>query len=108
MESATDNIDRTLLIIDQIMKIIADKVQDGIRIVTAATEGVCSVQINLALQGDTIVDAMFYGGCNGNLQGICALARGQKISDVKEQGIRCGNKATSCPDQFAQMLEALM
>ena len=83
------------------MKIIADKVQDGIRIVTAATEGVCSVQI---------VDAMFYGGCNGNLQGICALARGQKISDVKErlQGIRCGNKATSCPDQFAQMLEALM
>ena len=92
------------------MKIISDKVQDGVRIVTAATEGVCSVQINLALQGDVILDAIFYGGCSGNLQGICALSRGAKISDVKErlQGIRCGNKATSCPDQFAQMLEALM
>ena len=68
------------------MKIIGDKVQDGIRIVTAATEGVCSVQINLALQGDTIVDAMFYGGCNGNLQGICALARGQKIGTMGNTG----------------------
>ena len=93
-----------------LMKIISDKVHDGVRIVTAATEGVCSVQINLALQGDVILDAMFYGGCNGNLQGICALSRGARISDVKERlkGIRCGNKATSCPDQFAQMLEALM
>ena len=92
------------------MKIISDKVQDGVRIVTAATEGVCSVQINLALQGDVILDAMFYGGCSGNLQGICALSRGAKISDVKERlkGICCGNKATSCPDQFAQMLETLM
>lgn len=65
------------------MKIISDKVQDGVRIVTAATEGVCSVQINLALQGDVILDAMFYGGCSGNLQGICALSRGAKISDRK-------------------------
>ncbi len=92
------------------MKIISDKVQDGVRIVTAATEGVCSVQINLALQGDVILDAMFYGGCSGNLQGICALVRGARIADVQERlkGIRCGNKATSCPDQFAKMLEALM
>ncbi len=91
------------------MKILVDKLHEGVRYVSAATEGVCSVQIDLALQGDVILAAQFYGGCSGNLQGICALAKGQKISEVKGRlkGIRCGNKATSCPDQFAQMLETL-
>ena len=88
------------------MKIIGDKVQDGNRIVTAATEGVCSVQINLALQGDTIVDAMFYGGCNGNLKAIAALAEGMTVDQITERvkGITCGFKKTSCSDQLAHAL----
>ena len=49
------------------------------------------------------------GGCNGNLKGIAALAKGHKISDVKQRlaGITCGGKNTSCPDQFAQLLTVL-
>ena len=46
----------------------------------------------------------------GNLKGIVALAKGQKISDVKDRlaGITCGGKNTSCPDQFAQLLDAVL
>jgi uncharacterized protein (TIGR03905 family) len=51
----------------------------------------------------------FYGGCSGNLKGIAALVKGQKISDVQPriQGITCGPKSTSCPDQFSQLLAAI-
>jgi uncharacterized protein (TIGR03905 family) len=49
------------------------------------------------------------GGCHGNLQGISQLVRGQKIDDVisRINGIRCGNKETSCPDQLSRALEQL-
>ena len=49
----------------------------------------------------------FTGGCNGNLKGICALAKGHKAADVKALlgGITCGGKMTSCPDQLAKALE---
>jgi uncharacterized protein (TIGR03905 family) len=51
----------------------------------------------------------FLGGCNGNLQGISQLVRGQRIDDVvsKLQGVRCGTKRTSCPDQLAEALKQL-
>ena len=73
------------------------------------TEGVCSQAIELLVEGDVILDAAFHGGCNGNLKGIAALAKGQKISDVKQRltGITCGGKNTSCPDQLAQLLAAI-
>ena len=65
--------------------------------------------IELLIEGDVILDVAFHGGCNGNLKGITALVKGQKISDVKERlsGITCGGKNTSCPDQFAQLLAAV-
>ena len=65
--------------------------------------------VELKIFGDEILDVSFYGGCSGNLKGIAALAKGQKISDVQQRlsGIRCGNKITSCPDQFAQILAAI-
>ena len=49
----------------------------------------------------------FEGGCHGNLQGVAALVQGQKVEDVIErlEGIRCGFKNTSCPDQLAQALK---
>ena len=51
----------------------------------------------------------FYGGCNGNLQGISHLVEGMKIDDAisKLKGIRCGFKPTSCPDQLARALEEI-
>ncbi len=78
---------------------------------TYYTNGTCSSQIDLEIDEAGIVrDVQFYGGCHGNLQGISLLVRGMKASDVisKMQGIRCGYKNTSCPDQLATALrEAL-
>lgn len=69
--------------------------------------GTCAHQIDIELNDDnTIADAKFYGGCDGNHKGIVALIKGQKIDDVIDrlQGIKCGFKKTSCPDQLAQAL----
>ena len=78
---------------------------------TYYTHGTCSSQIDLELDEQGIIrNVMFYGGCHGNLQGISILLRGMKATDViaKLQGVRCGYKNTSCPDQLARALrEAL-
>lgn len=91
------------------MKIINDTYKGAVRYVVGQTEGVCSQAIELLVEGDVILDAAFHGGCNGNLKGIVALVKGQKISDIKERltGIMCGGKNTSCPDQFARLLQLI-
>lgn len=74
------------------------------------TVGTCSKMIDLtADENDVIQQVFFLGGCNGNLQGVSQLVRGQKIDDVikKIDGIRCGTKRTSCPDQLCRALELL-
>lgn len=74
------------------------------------TQGTCSQLIDVtADDNDVIQQVYFVGGCNGNLQGICTLVKGQKIDDVisKLNGIRCGWKSTSCPDQLCRALEQL-
>ncbi len=74
------------------------------------TQGTCSQQIILTGDKGRITDVSFIGGCNGNLQGISLLVRGMKYEDViaKLRGIRCGTKRTSCPDQLAEAVRALM
>ena len=71
------------------------------------TRGVCAQVIHFELDGDIVKNVQFLGGCNGNLQGIAKLVEGMKAEDVitRLQGIRCGNKQTSCPDQFACALK---
>lgn len=74
---------------------------------TYYTQGTCSSQIDMEVDDQGFLrDVTFYGGCHGNLQGISVLVRGMKASDVisKLQGIRCGYKNTSCPDQLATAL----
>ena len=74
------------------------------------TQGTCSKMIDVtADEHDVIQQVFFLGGCNGNLQGIAQLVRGQRIDDVigKVSGIRCGTKRTSCPDQLAEALRML-
>lgn len=68
--------------------------------------GTCSTMIDLEVDGDIIKSVAFTGGCNGNLKGICSLVRGMKVDDAIEklQGIKCGFKNTSCPDQLAKAL----
>lgn len=78
------------------------------RHITYTTHGTCSRLINIDINDSgEIADVSFVGGCNGNLQGIGALVRGQRPEDViaRLKGIRCGAKPTSCPDQLAQALE---
>ena len=60
------------------------------------------------MDNDVIVEARVQGGCNGNLKGIGALVEGMAVEDViaRVEGIHCGMKATSCPDQLAQALKA--
>lgn len=71
------------------------------------TKGVCSRLINIEVENGNIQDIEFIGGCDGNLQGICALVKGKKAQDVigSLEGIRCGSKSTSCPDQLAKALK---
>lgn len=74
------------------------------------TQGTCSVLIDVtADDNDVIQDVAFLGGCDGNLQGICRLVKGQKIDAVisRLDGIQCGGKPTSCPDQLCRALEQL-
>ncbi|WP_085833213.1 TIGR03905 family TSCPD domain-containing protein [Clostridium merdae] len=68
--------------------------------------GVCSSKIVIDVQKDTVQRVEFVGGCSGNSQGIGALVQGMKVDDVilRLQGIHCGRKNTSCPDQLAQAL----
>ena len=70
------------------------------------TSGTCSTMIDLEVDGDIIKSVAFTGGCNGNLKGICSLVSGMKVDDAIEklQGIKCGFKNTSCPDQLAKAL----
>lgn len=68
------------------------------------TTGTCSKMIHIELDDNNIIqEVKFLGGCNGNLQGIAALVKGQKPEDViaKVKGISCNGKPTSCPDQLA-------
>ena len=77
---------------------------------TYKTSGTCSSQIIFELDGDIIRNVQFLGGCHGNLQGISKLVEGMKAEDAigRLQGICCGRKSTSCPDQLAQaLIEAL-
>ena len=72
------------------------------------TQGTCSQFIEVEI-GDsgTLTDVIFTGGCNGNLQGITSLVRGMKTDEILSRlnGIRCGYKNTSCPDQLCRAIE---
>ena len=72
--------------------------------------GVCSTMIDLELEDGIIQSVRFTGGCNGNLQGISRLVEGMGAQDAIEklQGIRCGGKPTSCPDQLSRALAAAL
>jgi len=70
------------------------------------TSGTCSQMIQFELNDGIISNVLFAGGCNGNLKGIGALVEGQNAEEVMKrcEGIKCGFKATSCPDQLAKAI----
>ena len=72
------------------------------------TTGTCSQMILFDVEDNKVMNVKFMGGCNGNLKGIGALVEGMDIDEVitRVEGITCGMKKTSCPDQLAKALKA--
>lgn len=76
---------------------------------TYRPKGVCSQLMQIGIEDGVVTELSVMGGCNGNLQGIAHLVKGMKVEDVvaKLEGIRCGRRPTSCPDQLAQALKQI-
>ena len=75
---------------------------------TYRPRGVCSQQMEIDIDNGKVTGLKVLGGCSGNLQGIAKLVEGMDVDDViaRLEGIHCGFKSTSCPDQLAQALLA--
>ncbi len=75
---------------------------------TYKTSGTCSQQIIFDIEEGKVHNLHFIGGCNGNLQGIGKLVEGMNVDEViaRVEGISCGGRPTSCPDQLARALKA--
>lgn len=73
------------------------------------TQGTCSSNIELEVEDGIIRQVAFWGGCNGNLQGISHLVKGMPAAEAVKrlEGIRCGARPTSCPDQLCQALHQM-
>ena len=72
------------------------------------TQGVCSQAIDFEIENGIVKSVKFIGGCSGNTQGVAALVTGMNVEDAisKLEGIRCGMRPTSCPDQLAKALKS--
>lgn len=71
------------------------------------TSGVCSQLIEFDVIDDKVTNVKFVGGCSGNTQGVAALVEGMDINEAikRMEGIKCGFKSTSCPDQLSKALK---
>jgi len=74
---------------------------------TYIPKGVCSSKIELEIEANIIKDVVVTGGCNGNLKAVTTLIKNKDVDEIisKLEGIECGFKKTSCPDQIAQALK---
>lgn len=73
-----------------------------------APKGVCSRKITFDITDHKVTNVQFLGGCAGNTQGVARLIEGMDVDDAiaRLDGIQCGFKGTSCPDQLARALKA--
>lgn len=91
-------------------KIVSDEVVDGVRYVTATPSAkVCSKQIDIEIKDGIIQKVVYTRGCEGNAKGIGALIKDMSVEEAIKRldGITCGKRGTSCPDQLARILKAL-
>ena len=90
--------------------IVKDEVVDGIRYVVATPSAkVCSKQIDIEIMDGIIQKVVYTRGCEGNAKGIGALIKDMSVEEAirRLEGINCGKRGTSCPDQLAKVLKAL-
>lgn len=91
-------------------KIVSDKTEDGVRYVVATPSAkVCSKQIDIQIKDDMIQSVVYTKGCEGNAKGIGALIKDMSVEEAirRLEGINCGKRGTSCPDQLAKVLKSL-
>jgi uncharacterized protein (TIGR03905 family) len=90
--------------------IVKDEVVDGVRYVVATPSAkVCSKQIDIEIKDGIIQKVVYTRGCEGNAKGIGALIKDMSVEEAirRLEGINCGKRGTSCPDQLAKVLKAL-
>ena len=91
-------------------QIVSDEVKDGVRYITATPSSkVCSNKIEIEIADGIIMKVVYTRGCDGNAKGIGALIKGMSVEEAirRLEGITCGKKPTSCPDQLARILKSL-
>ena len=91
-------------------KIISDKLIDGVRYISATPSAVvCSKKIDIEIKDGIIMKVAYTRGCDGNAKGIGALIKGMPVDEAvrRLEGITCGKRPTSCPDQLARILKSL-
>ncbi|MCI8423536.1 MAG: TIGR03905 family TSCPD domain-containing protein [Lawsonibacter sp.] len=78
--------------------------------ITYTPKGVCSQLFQIEVEDGTIQSVQVLGGCNGNLQGLSSLLKGMPVEEAihRLEGIRCGGRPTSCPDQLAKALKTAL
>lgn len=107
-KTATDQAKKEVVVDDY--KIIKDEFVDGVRYVVAAPSAiVCSKQIDIQIKDGIIESVVYTRGCDGNAKGIGALIKGMSVEEAirRLEGITCGKRPTSCPDQLAKILKSL-
>lgn len=91
-------------------KVVSDEVKDGVRYIVATPSAkVCSKQIDIQIIDGVIQSVVYTKGCEGNAKGIGALIKDMTVEEAIKRldGITCGKRGTSCPDQLAKVLKSL-
>lgn len=91
-------------------QIVSDEVREGVRyIVATPCAKVCSKKIEIEIKDDIIMKVAYTRGCEGNAKGIGALIKGMSVDEAirRLEGITCGKRGTSCPDQLSKVLKTL-
>lgn len=103
------NVQSAEVVVDD-YQIVSDEVRDGVRYVVATPSAkVCSKKIEIEIIEDTIMKVVYTRGCEGNAKGIGALIKGMSVDEAirRLDGITCGKRGTSCPDQLSKILKSL-
>lgn len=109
-QKVMDNVQQTQVSDTEDFAIVKDEVVDGVRYVVATPSAkVCSKQIDIEIKDGIICKVVYTRGCEGNAKGIGALIKDMSVEEAikRLEGITCGKRGTSCPDQLAKVLKAL-
>ena len=91
-------------------KIVSDRTENGVRYIVATPSAkVCSKQIDIQIKDGIIQSVVYTKGCEGNAKGIGALIKDMSVEEAirRLEGINCGKRGTSCPDQLAKVLKSI-